>query len=386
MRARKICWGTIGMTTAVFMFLAAGCSAQGGPKRFSEAKGSPYRVGDSPAALVIADFNNDGLPDIATANSRGRSVSILLNEGKGSFRKPSGSPVRVDFAPLLIAAGDVNSDGKVDLALTDHDSYEVLILHGDGEGGFAESETRPLSMQAEKPHNHGLALADFNRDGNLDIATSNNGEHSISVLTGNGEGNFELMPKAPFGVGRNPYPLTVADVNRDSCPDILVPNLNGQVSLLLSNGKGSFNPAVNIGVLPRPYFLATGDFNNDSFPDFVTSHDDITTLSILLGDGKGGFVQAKNSPLDAGQRVWKIVCRDMDADGNADLIAAGQIENEVLIIYGDGSGNFSLESTETYPAGNQPTGLAVADLNMDGNPDIITCNSRSNTVTILLQE
>ena len=299
---------------------------------------------------------------------------------------PPHSPIPVRLSPHLIVAGDVNSDGMNDLALTDHDSYEVLILLGDGRSGFTESEAILLALQAEGAHNHGLELADFNRDGKVDIATSNNGEHSVSVLTGDGEGNFELMPKAPFGVGRNPYPLTVADVNRDSCPDILVPNLNGQVSVIVSDGKEGFKPAVNIEVSARPYFLATGDFNNDSFPDFVTSHDDITTLSILLGDGKGGFVQAKNSPLDAGQRVWKIACQDMDADGNADLVAAGQIENEVLIIYGDGSGNFSLESTETYPAGNQPTGLAVGDLNTDGKPDIVTCNSRSNTVTILLQE
>ncbi|MGH9793239.1 MAG: FG-GAP repeat domain-containing protein, partial [Candidatus Acidiferrales bacterium] len=233
--------------------------------------GAPLRVGPGPADPVAGDFDSDGKLDIALANSGANSVTILLGDGRGGLREAPGSPFNAGPKPHLLAAGDFNRDGKLDLAVTEHDSNDVRVLLGDGSGRFAAAPGSPFAaLTRMPPHNHGLSAGDVNGDGKLDLITSNQNDHSVSVLLGDGRGGFAPASGSPFAVGRAPYPHALADVNGDRKLDIVSPNVGGDsVSVLLGDGSGRFAaaPGSPIGVLARPYYAAVADLNGDKHAD-----------------------------------------------------------------------------------------------------------------------
>ena len=291
----------------------------------------------------------------------------------------------VPIAPHVVAHCDCDRDGRVDVALTGHDSNDVIVFRGDGRGGFAPMPGSPFRLlDGVAPHNHGLALADVNGDGFLDVATSNNNGNSVSILLGDGRGRFAPAAGSPFRVGRAPYPLAVEDFNGDGKPDVATPDVNGDtVTVLLGDGRGSFAPAPGspYRVDHRPYFALAARVNIDRSPDLVVSHDDISTVTVLLNDGRGRFPTSRR--MDAGGRTWKIGAADFNGDGRTDLVM-GLPPSSVAVFLGDGSGNFGRAAGSPFAVGRGPWNLAVADLNHDGKTDVVTANGDDGSVSILL--
>ena len=366
--------------------ISLACQAQAPTSLFRAAPGSPLTVGERPADVVLGDVNNDGHADIITANTGSNDVTVLLGDGTGTFASDPGPTIPVE-APHLVVLGDLNRDGNLDLVLTSHDSNDVTVLLGIGDGGFWPPPMSPYAaLHRTPPHNHGLALGDTNGDGNLDIVTANQNDNSVSVLLGIGDGSFKPAQGSPFAVGRWPYLLALGDVNRDGHLDIATPNARDDtLTLLLGNGTGRFSQASNspIAVTPWPYSLTLGDINGDGNPDIITSHNDSTLLSILLGDGEGMFEETPNSPIDIGRRGWRIRLGDVNGDGKTDLVTdtAG---NSIVIMIGDGKGKFLPAPASPIAVGRGPWGLALGDVNDDGKLDIVSANSDMNDVTLLL--
>jgi hypothetical protein len=346
-------------------------------------------VGDRPADIALADVNGDGPLDLLTANSRSNNVSILLGNGRGGFAPAPGSPLAGGPVTHLLALGDVNGDSHLDLAVTCHDSNDAILYLGNGHGGFRAAPGSPFPLlQGTAPHNHGLALGDFNGDRKLDLATSNQNHRSVSVLLGDGQGRFRSAPGSPFLVGGAPYPLALGDLNGDGALDIVTPNLDSrQIAVLLGNGRGGFAPAPGspFPVLPRPYFVALGDLNGDRWLDVVASHDDISLLTVLLGDGQGGFRPASGSSVDVGSRAGEILLRDMNSDGRVDLVT-GTDAHQVVVLLGEGDGGFRPAAGSPFAVGRGPWGLALGDVNGDSKIDIVTANLESNDVSVLLAQ
>ena len=359
-------------------------SAQSRPSIFTPAAGSPLGIGGHPNDIALGDWNKDGKPDIATCTTE-NAVVVLLGNGRGGFTPAAGSPINI--AATMIAAGDVNNDKNMDLALTHHDSFDVVVLLGTGDGRFAAAPGSPFAAyQGTKPHNHGLALNDLNADGNLDITTSNQNDNSVSVLLGNGRGSFAPATGSPFAVGRAPYPHAVGDVNKDGKLDIVTPNVgSNNVTVLLGDGRGGFAAAANspYAVETRPYYIAIGDVSGDGNPDLMTTHDDISMLSTLLGDGRGSFTAAPNSPFDLGRRAFKVVAFDINRDARMDLIIGTEGVDSVIVLLGNNLGGYTPAAGSPYAAGRSPK-VAIGDANGDGLSDIITANSESNDITVLL--
>ena len=372
---------------AILVVMMLGCMPASSQSLFVSAPGSPIRAGKAPHDLAAADIDGDGHLDLATATLEGNGFTILLGDGAGRFRIPEKFQSPSVTRPHLIAAGDLNGDGRADIALTSHDSNDVfLFLSGEGLR-FRPAPGAPVpALESDDPHNHGLLLADVNRDGNLDILTSNQNDDSVSVLLGNGDGAFTPASGSPFRVGRSPYPLGAGDADGDGHADIVVPNFRGaSVTLLLGDGAGGFAEAPDspFPVSRGPYFAGLGDADGDGNPDIVISHSDSARISILTGDGEGGFGEARRGTFAFAERGWKVRLGDVNGDGHVDLVTSGMGER-VSVLLGDGEGRFRPAEESSPRVGTGLWGIVLADFNGDGALDVATTSSGNNTVSVLL--
>jgi hypothetical protein len=357
---------------------------------FANAPGSPVSIQGGPGNVLIGDMNNDRKLDLVVACARARSITVLEGKGNGQFGAVLSNTTLAE-APGEMAVGDLNSDDKLDVAVTSHDSYGVMLLTGDGKGGLAAPASPIVMKLGQHPHTHGLAVADINRDNKLDLLTCNNADNDISLALGDGRGNFTRAPQT-FPVGPSPYPFAVGDVNNDGWLDIVAtatatgPSrreqlpLSRALTLLLSDGKGGLAPHQLPLRTGEPWFAAIADLNGDGRPDIVATHHEQNAFTVMIGDGRGGFTEANGSPFDFGVSLFHLIIADVDRDGRTDVVAASG--DSIRVLLGDGRGAF--KPAAPIPIGRGAWRVAAADLNGDGTIDVVTSNSESNSLSVLL--
>jgi hypothetical protein len=377
------------MKYACVVFLGCSLSLFAQSVDYKPAPSSPLSIPGGGHSFVAGDVDKDGHIDLVVAENK--KLSVMLGDGKGRF-----APASVPATPVTGVAGemllaDFNRDGVLDFAGSHHDRYEVVLLLGRGDGTFTNAPGSPFSARApgKRPHTHALAAADVNQDGKLDLISANNEDGDISVLLGDGKGGFTRAPGSPFSCGPSPYPIAVADVNGDSNLDIVVPNTAPgptTITVLLGDGRGEFRaaPRSPFKANDRAYFVAVADLNGDSKPDIVATHDDASIATLHLGDGKGNFVPANNSPLELGNRGWSVVPVDLNRDGKIDL--AFGAEHGVAVFLGDGRGGFQRAAGSPFRTGRGTWRIEVIDVNHDDKPDFISNNVESNDISILLAQ
>jgi len=304
--------------------------------------------------------------EVTTATS-----SIALSAPRG-FDAGSG--------PQSVAVGDFNGDGKPDLAVVNSYSNNVSILLGNGDGTFQIHVDYPTGAQPGS-----VAIGDFNGDGKLDLAVVNSYSNNVSVLLGNGNGTFQPAVSYGTGSGTGPAFVAVGDFNHDGKLDLAVANSNSSnVSVLLGNGDGTFQTAVNYDVGGAPTSIAVGDFNHDGKLDLAVAvpvPGPSTYVSMLLGNGDGTFQTAVN--YNAPYAPDAVAVGDFNGDGNLDLVVGNRSSN-ISVFLGNGDGTF--RTAVNYSAGYNPSSVAVGDFNNDGTLDLAVANSGSSTtVTVLLQ-
>src|SRR5262245_33634625 len=237
--------------------LNAGCGLSSSANTATSVTGFlRFGVGAGPGSVEIGDFNGDGKPDLVVANERSNDATVLLGDGNGGFSQARGSPFRAGHDPNDIAVGDLNRDGKLDLAFANHEEKYLTLLLGDGRGGFTPASHSPFAVEV-MPHTHGVAAGDLNGDGNLDLVTDSWGADQVEVLFGDGKGAF-TVPGSFFAVGRHPYQrVRAVDVNGDGRADLITTNLEGDnVTVLLSDGRGGLKPSVG-----SPFRCGDSPFN-----------------------------------------------------------------------------------------------------------------------------
>lgn len=373
----------------VLQLALLGCGAQPQQTNNIIASNTRLTVGKAPSSVEIADFNADGKPDLVVADAGDNSVTVLLGDGQGKFVEAKGSPFPAGNSPNDICVADFNGDGKSDLAIANHDAKYLTILLGDGQGGFKPAPGSPVAVLS-RPHTHGVAAGDFNGDGKLDLVTDSWGENKVTVVFGDGRGGF-ASPGVQFDVGKMPYQrVRVADVNGDGKPDIITTNHESDnLTVLLGDGVGGFREAAG-SPFPcgkTPFFVAIADLNGDGKLDLAVAnwsgHPEQTAndgVTILLGDGQGGFRIMAGSPLRAGHAPSRLATGDVNGDGLPDVVVTNYAGNDITILLG-GKGTFTQGAT--IAVGGAPDGVAVGDLNGDGKADIVVANSNENNISVL---
>jgi hypothetical protein len=288
-----------------------------GDGTFAPISGSPYTVGTAPQAIAVADFNSDGLLDIAVANAGSANVTLLLGNTSGTFTQ--GATLAAGTGPQSIAAADYNHDGIPDLAVANLLSSNITVLLGDGTGHFTLASGSPTATGANP---NWVAQADLNGDGYPDLAFVNTSDNTVGVLLGAGDGTFTAMTGSPFSVPAYPVALTVADLNGDGKLDLaVISGTQNNVRVLLNSGT-SFTTGATYTAGASPNSIGVGDFNGDGKPDLVTANANDGTATVLLGAGDGTFSAAPDSPLQTFDGPLGVAVADLDGDGRADLTFA----------------------------------------------------------------
>jgi hypothetical protein len=286
------------------------------------------------------------------------------------------------MTPQSVVVADFNRDGNMDIATANSGDNSVTILLGDGAGGFIPSSGSPFAVGTSP---QSVAVSDFNGDGRPDIVTANNGGNSVTVLLGDGTGGFMAAAGSPIPAGLFPKSAAVGDFNGDGRPDLVVANSgNNTVRLLLGDGLGGFAGGGAFAVGSFPESVAVGDVNADGKLDIVSANSGSNTVTVLLGNGSGGFTPAEGSPFAVGANPQSVAVMDMNGDGAPDIAIANLGDNTITILMGNGSGGFTPAAGNPFAAGATPVAFAAGDFNGDGRPDIAIANIGGSSVTVLL--
>jgi hypothetical protein len=294
-----------------------------------------YRVLAQPTSVVVADFNGDGKQDLAVANDAGSNfgaVSVFLGNGEGTFQRAVNYPA--GSAPYNVATADINGDGKLDLITADPQAGGagyLTILLGNGNGTFQ----KPMKYYAGRLP-FAAAIGDLNGDGKPDLAVADGCSISsckqggVGVLLGNGNGTFQSL--VSYVILPDAIAIAMADLNADGKEDLVVVETNANsLAVLLGNGDGTFQPATQFSVGKAPVSVAIADLNHDSIPDVAVANAGGSYVSVLLGNGDGTFQTGLNFPLSTGSVSWGVAIGDLNSDGLNDIAVTEQADVAVLI-------------------------------------------------------
>lgn len=343
-------------------------------------------VGGEPSAIATLDVDGDGDLDMAIANASTNDVSLLINDGQGSFDPGSAFPV--GDMPVAILARDLNADGITDLAVANAGSSDISVLSGDGSGGFA-GERRFATPGAPRA----LVARDFDEDGDVDmavVADSDGPGSVVYLLLNDGSGEFggaiqvaDLANPDQGKVGAS-QAIAAADFNLDGHLDLAVPrSSDDDVLLLFGDGNGGFTPGPALTVGNQPVAIAVVQFAGDSAPDLVVANAGSNDISLLVNSVSLGFVNQVRAPFGASPRSLAVT--DIDQDGDQDIVVAGSgFDSQVAVFLNNGNGQVSRANAITV--GTTPSAVVVGDFNGDGIPDLSTANIGSGDVSVVIND
>ncbi len=333
-----------------------------------------YSTAPYPHSIATGDVNGDGNIDLAVGASS--NVSILLNNGNGTFSSKTDYPSFGAQSGNNIVLSDFNGDGKADLAVA-NGSYinYISVLINSGNGTFAPKVNYPTGTSP-----NGVVAVDFNGDGSTDLAVANANANSVSVLFNNGNGTF--APKVDYPTSAVPFSVSTGNLNGDGKADLAVANTSSSsVSVFFNNGNGTFAPKVDYSTGNQPDSVTIGDVDNDGQDDLVVANYGSSTISVLINNGNGTFAPKVDYPANSPRSV---AIDDINGDGKNDVVLDEWWNSSLSVLINNGNGTFA--SLVTYSAGSGAFGIALADFNNDNISDIVVANNYDHTVSVLMNQ
>jgi hypothetical protein len=330
-----------------------------------------YPVGGAPNGVLLADFQNHGVPDLVTADFATGTATIRLNNGDGTFGPPQ--TLTVGGQATDVEAGDFRHSGNLDLLVGNNRGGQVSFFAGNGDGTFAPPTIIPAMNGV-----YDMVVGDFNGDGNLDFATANFPQ-GMSVFLGNGDGTFS---RRDYAARSGAIQIAAADFENDGDLDLVVSTRDsGGAQIFLNNGDGTFRDDPHMLQSNGTFVVgvATGDLTGNGNQDVVLADTFPGRLAIFLGNGDGTF--SGPTYVDTHGYATPVVLADFNHDGILDLATANQDTGQGVVLLGNGDGTFG--APQFTFIGGRPLDMTTGDVNGDGYPDLAAVSwDRSNSVVM----
>ena len=369
-----------------------------------------FTSGTNPAAIVaVADIDGDGKPDMVVVNRATNTFSIFRNTSTVGTISTASFAAKVDFAtdstPSSVAIGDVDGDGKLDIVITNQFQNKISVYRNTATSGTISATsfatkvnfiTDTLSLPTA------VAIGDIDGDGKPDLAVTNSFTNTVSILKNiSSVGSItssSFAAAVDYKTGLGPTSVVIADIDGDGKPDLAIANFNAKTISILRN-KSSVNvidtnslaAKVDFATGTGPYALAVGDLNADGKPDIAVVNQGSNTISVFANNAISGAINttslaAKVDIASGGESPYYISISNVDGDDKPDILTANMVMNNLSVIknlYSSGTiSTTSFANAVNFATGNYPFSVSIADFDGDGKPDLAVPDNGNNNVSI----
>lgn len=350
--------------------------------------------GVHPYGLVMGDLDGDGRLDLFTANYSEASLSVLRNtSSSGSVSFAARMDVAVGSGPSNLGMGDLDNDGKPDVVTSNQSGNTISVLRNTSSSGTVSFASRIDLTTSTTPQ--GVAFADVDADGKLDVLIANGNASTVSVFrnTSLAIGSISFAAKVDFPTGAGPFGVAAADIDGDGKTDIAVSNYSTTTISVLRNtstgtGSVSFAGKIDLTVGNGPRVVALGDLDGDGKPDLATENYNSASVSVLRNTSSSGavsFAARVDYPVGTGP-YFGLSIGDVDGDGLPDVAVTNNASSNISVLrnlsFTSGAISFATKVNYSYSPAD-PMGIPVADVDGDGRPDLVVANMSYSSISVL---
>lgn len=356
-----------------------------------------FSTGSGPQSIYSMDLDGDGKPDLMVADGDSNTVEVYQDASTPGTTKfslafdyilPSGN------YPVGITAGDLDGDGKPEIIVTNYGTNLLFVFENTSTPGSI-SFAAPVTYTTGN-YTLNVTVADVNMDGKPDIIVPSATDNIVSVFTNNSTpGNLSFPTRTDLPVTNNGFPVSVivADLDGDGMPDLATANTTASSVSVFRNtgtpgGPASFATNVDFPVGNSPNQIVMGDLNGDGKPDLATANNGDNTISLLRNTSTSGTMSFYAEPsITGGNGAWSLILADLNGDGKPDLASVNQTDNTISVFRNiSTTDSVAMAANVDYPVGDVPWYINTADYDGDGMPDIATIGNTVATISVLLNK
>ncbi len=341
-----------------------------------------------PIGGCVGDFDNDGKPDVAVTDYDNSYVSILRNTSSTSISFAARQNFQTGTNPDDVATADVDNDGRLDLVVVNYGASSVSVFLNTSVGGTISFAARVNFTVGTQPRI--VAIGDLDFDGKPDLAVTNYASNTVSILKNAcTTGNVSFISGPILATATNPFGLAAGDLDGDGKPELVSTNYSSNSVSVFRNtsstGSISFALKTDFNTLTNPRSVAIGDMTGDAKPELAVSNFGSSSISVLRNSGSSGTLSFDTQiNYASGNSPTHIATTDLDGDGNIDLMTANMASNTISVFKNVGTGgSISFSAKMDYDAGWSPRNVLPNDMDADGKPDLVSVNSFGITLSVL---